>query len=63
MSAGDGTILTCGTQNANVSQNGSGFEMVRPGSWVTSLNTLPGAATIKAGANVATETTMPNAAD
>ena len=52
VTAGSGRVLAYGTQNANVSQDGSGLGMAVAENWVTSLNTLKGDITLQAGENV-----------
>jgi hypothetical protein len=56
VTGGTGKVLAYGTQNANVSQDGTGFEMAYPENWVTSVNTLKGDVTLQAGQNVVIET-------
>ncbi len=52
VTAGGGRILAYSTQNANVSQDGTGFEMAYPENWVTSLNALKGDVVLQAGENI-----------
>ena len=56
VASGAGKVLAYGTQNANVSQDGTGFEMSYRENWMTSLNGLRGDVTLQAGPNVLIET-------
>ncbi|MGH9442082.1 MAG: tail fiber domain-containing protein [Thermoanaerobaculia bacterium] len=56
VTGGAGSVLLAGAQIANVSQDGTGFEMSFPDiltNVVTSLNGLTGALTLEAGSNIA----------
>ncbi|HUK12713.1 MAG TPA: hypothetical protein VLW17_05365, partial [Thermoanaerobaculaceae bacterium] len=57
VASGAGKVLAYGTQNANLSQDGTGFEMSYRENWMTSLNGLRGDVTLQAGPNVLIETT------